>query len=206
MWIGLIKRMRERDLQADPPDVAGSVDAEAPTEMERFCAGFREADPSWRQARFDAGLGRKRRFPLLIQPNEGFPRPFLFVRIASGRNPRCVLVMPALVDTGAHVSLAPRPVCELLGYDFARGRPRSSSLGICGSTAAAYAHEVVLTVIDRPRNDPDANVVFGPLTLHMDFVDGMFPYLLLGQQDFLRRVRFEQVQAQGYFELEWLLG
>lgn len=154
----------------------------------------------WNAAPEPASHTRARRFPFREVPGEGCPRPLLFVRVqAGGRR----AVMPAVIDTGAHATLAPVRLCEELGLAVSSGRACPVTRGIGGDAGTVYAHTVNLGVLAPCATDAD-DLVFGPMRIPVQVTSEPLPFLLLGQADFLSRFAFRQVPRLGYFTLEWL--
>ncbi len=156
----------------------------------------------WRQARVPT-LGKKKRYPFLISAVDRQPRPFVFLKIVSDAAPTRFTVMPGLIDSGAHTSLAPRGLCARLGLDLCAAPRCAPSAGIGGLEVPAYAHSFVLGIYDTPQIDARSIADFGPFPAGLQILNSDFPYVLLGQNDFLSRFHYSQSTTQGWFELQW---
>lgn len=158
--------------------------------------------PDWRQARTPT-LGKKKRYPFLVSALDWQPRPFVFLKITSHADPTRYAVLPGLVDSGAHTSLAPRSLCAQLGIALTAAPRCASSTGIDGQEVVAYAHSFTIGVYDALPIDARSVADFGPFPAGLQVLDSDFPYILLGQSDFLSRFHFSQSATQGWFELQW---
>lgn len=156
----------------------------------------------WRQTQV-LTLGKKKRYPFLVSAIDRQPRPFVFLKIVSDAAPTRFTVMPGLLDSGAHTSLAPRGLCSLLGLDLGAAPRCNPSTGIGGGEVPAYAHSFTLGIYDTPQIDERSIADFGPFPAGLQVLDSDFPYVLLGQNDFLSRFHFSQSMKQGWFELQW---
>ena len=157
---------------------------------------------SWRQAQAPQ-LGRRKRYPFRLSPSDHQPRPFVFLKITSYADPKRSTVFPGLIDSGAHTSLAPRSLCDRLGIPLNGAPSCSPSSGIDGRDVSAFAHSFTLGVYDEPAIDGRKVADFGPFTAGLQVLNSDFPYVLLGQRDFLARFLFAQSSSQGWFELQW---
>ena len=141
-------------------------------------------------------------FPFMFQ---GI-RPMVWVSLENAHSPRGQgMVLPALVDTGAVSSMAPRSVCEMLGHVFDSGIDPSMSGGIGSGRVATFRHASRLVVLKTPMDDdpPDpASPVFDPMDVSLRCVDQTLPFVLLGQSDFLNLFIYTQDQREGWFTLQ----
>ena len=144
-------------------------------------------------------------FPFLLQ---GVKRPIVWVSLENAHGPRGRgLISPALVDTGAASSMAPRAICEMLGHVFASGTDPSTSGGIGVGRVETFKHASRMTVLETPSGDAPPNpdsIIFGPIEIPLRCVDQRLPFLLLGQSDFLSLFRYAQNQSEGWFSLRRL--
>ena len=131
----------------------------------------------------------------------GPTRPLLFLHIRNAHRPDNALILPALVDTGADFTVAPRHFCGILGHDFQRGERRPDVSGIGGS-ARVFAHDTTFSVLgpnDTPREEDS---ISGEFVSRMSFVDQRLQYVLLGQKDFLRSFVYLQDAVRQRFWLK----
>ncbi len=117
------------------------------------------------------------------------------------------ILFPALVDTGASASVAPRALCEKLGHVFEAGTSPSSASGIGAGPLRTFKHATKLTVLATPKKGgkPDRNdTVFFPLELPLSCIEQDLPFVLLGQSDFLNLFEYAQNRPEGWFSLRRL--
>ena len=128
-------------------------------------------------------------------------QPIVRVRL---ENPRDASVAPvevrALIDTGAYASAIPASLCQLLGHSFEDGLSGSLASGIGAGTVRTFTHSTKLTVLFPKESGTDQT--FEPIELSCDFIEQFLPFVLLGQQDFLRLFRYAQNGRAGWFSLE----
>ena len=130
-------------------------------------------------------------------------RPIVWILL---ENPHDASIEPiqvrALVDMGADASLIPSYLCQALGHSFEEGLSESSASGISGEALRTFAHSTKLTVLFPTESDADTPQTFDPIEFPCEFADQSLPFVLLGQQDFLRMFRYTQDGRAGWFSLE----
>jgi hypothetical protein len=108
----------------------------------------------------------------------------------------------ALVDTGAYASAVPAQLCPFLGHSFENGMSESSASGIGNGAVRTFVHSTKLTVSFPDVPDSEVPQTFGTIEFPCAFIEQNLPFVLLGQQDFLRLFRYTQDGHAGWFSLE----
>ncbi|MHC4886421.1 MAG: hypothetical protein ACYTGH_15205, partial [Planctomycetota bacterium] len=127
-------------------------------------------------------------------------RPILHVHLKNSHDLTIPgLSFPALIDTGADVSLAPREIGDLLGHEFSQGEQVDRLKGVGGESSVVYTHQVRIDIL-APRGSK-GNIELGSFNMPLRFVDQKLGYILLGQSDFLDHFDFRQIRRERFFEL-----
>jgi hypothetical protein len=149
------------------------------------------------------------RFPFFRLSRGASIRPLLWVCLENSHRTGFAGVFPALVDTGADATLAPRRFCERLGHVFSAGTDPNTAGGVGDGRKPTFKHVSRLTVLapslpNRPFCVGGA--LFPPVELALTFMDQPLPFILLGQADFLRRHVYAQDCDEGWFSLQRKMG
>jgi predicted aspartyl protease len=110
----------------------------------------------------------------------------------------------ALIDTGASVTAVPYSLCNALGHNFEKGTVASSVSGVGGSRRT-FVHATRLTILEPVINGvvvSPPTPAFEPIDFQFQFIEQHFPYVLLGQKDFLQHFRYVQNGKAGWFSLQ----
>ena len=130
-------------------------------------------------------------------------RPIVRIRLENLHDSAAESVLfPAVVDTGASLTVVPAYLCRYLGHSFEDGLSVPSISGIGDGTVRAFAHSTRLTALFPDELNADSPQAFDPFEFSCAFIDQFLPAVLLGQQDFLRMFRYTQDGRAGWFSLE----
>ncbi|GHT42463.1 hypothetical protein FACS189443_5510 [Planctomycetales bacterium] len=132
-------------------------------------------------------------------------RPVIKVLLENLHNPTIKPVKAlALIDTGASVTAVPYSLCDALGHNFEKGTVASSVSG-GGGSRRTFVHATRLTILELTK-DGTVTIppipVFEPIDFQFQFIEQHFPYVLLGQKDFLQHFRYVQNAKAGWFSLQ----
>jgi len=133
-------------------------------------------------------------------------QPIIWVKLA---NPHDDSIAPvevrALIDTGAYASAVSAYLCQLLGHSFENGLSESLASGVGAGTVRSIKHSTKLTVLFPNASNAEPSQTFEPIEFPCNFIDQSLPFVLLGQQDFLRLFRYAQDGRAGWFSLEQII-
>ena len=133
-------------------------------------------------------------------------QPIVRVRLENPHGDSIASVeMRALIDTGAYASAVPASLCRLLGHSFEDGLSESLASGVGAGTVRSIKHSTKLTVLFPNASNAEPSQTFEPIEFPCNFIDQSLPFVLLGQQDFLRLFRYAQDGRAGWFSLEQII-
>jgi hypothetical protein len=80
-----------------------------------------------------------------------------------------------------------------------------SSVSGVGGSRRTFVHATRLTILELDKNGTaivPPHFVFEPMDFQFQFIEQHFPYMILGQKDFLQHFKYIQNAKAGWFSLE----